>query len=34
MSHRNGNTREFDKRWRKARTKAQAARAARKKSRK
>jgi hypothetical protein len=34
MSHRAGNTKEFDNRWRKARAKAKAAKAARKKSRK
>lgn len=34
MSHRNGNSKEFDKRWRKERAKTKAAKAARKKSRK
>jgi hypothetical protein len=33
VSHRQGNTKEFDKRWRKVREKAKAAKAARKKQR-
>lgn len=34
MSHRTGNTKAFDNRWRKSRAKAKAAKAARKKNRK
>ncbi len=33
MSHRTGNTKEFDKRWRKGRAKNKAAKAARRKNR-
>ena len=34
MRHREGNTKEFDKRWRKERAKSKAAKAARRKNRK
>lgn len=34
MSHRTGNTKEFDKRWRKERSKRKAAKLARRKNRK
>lgn len=34
MSHRNSNTKEFDKRWRKSRVRAKLAKASRRKNRK